>query len=77
MSVARVGGDLYAFDDLCTCADDPCPLSGGLLTEAVIMCQCHGSESDITTGVVRKGPATRKLAAYGLKVVDGDLQVRA
>ncbi|MET7794592.1 Rieske 2Fe-2S domain-containing protein [Micrococcus luteus] len=43
ISVARVGGDLYAFDDLRTCADDPCPLSGGLITETVIMCQFHGS----------------------------------
>ena len=31
ISVARVGGRLYAFDDLCTCADAACPLSGGLL----------------------------------------------
>ncbi|MFE9807490.1 Rieske 2Fe-2S domain-containing protein [Streptomyces sp. NPDC005227] len=45
----------YSFDDLCTCADDPCPLSGGLITERVIMCQCHGSEFDVTTGVVKRG----------------------
>ena len=32
ISVARVDDRLYAFDDLCTCADRTCPLSGGLLT---------------------------------------------
>ena len=31
ISVARVDDRLYAFDDLCTCADQACPLSGGLL----------------------------------------------
>src|SRR5262249_52865064 len=31
ISVARVDGHLYAFDDLCTCAERSCPLSGGLL----------------------------------------------
>ena len=31
IAVARVDDRLYAFDDLCTCADERCPLSGGLL----------------------------------------------
>ena len=33
VSVARVDDCLYAFDDLCTCADASCPLSGGLTAE--------------------------------------------
>src|SRR5215467_520955 len=32
ISVARAGGNLYAFDDLCTCPGRSCPPSGGLLT---------------------------------------------
>ena len=44
VSVARVGDHLYAFDDLCPCADRACPLSGGLLTGTTIMCQCRGSQ---------------------------------
>ncbi|HSE66584.1 MAG TPA: hypothetical protein VLB12_06340, partial [Gemmatimonadales bacterium] len=32
ISVARVAGRIYAFDDLCTCSREACPLSGGLLT---------------------------------------------
>ena len=31
ISIARVGGRLYAFEDLCTCSSEACPLSAGLL----------------------------------------------
>jgi 3-phenylpropionate/trans-cinnamate dioxygenase ferredoxin component len=77
ISVARVGGRLYAFDDLCTCADQACPLSGGLLTGATIMCQCHGSCFDITTGAVISGPATEALNVYDVQEVEGSIQLRA
>ena len=77
ISVARVDDRLYAFDDLCTCADEPCPLSGGLLTGTTIMCQCHGSEFDVTTGAVLSGPASQALNVYELEVVDGSIRIRA
>jgi 3-phenylpropionate/trans-cinnamate dioxygenase ferredoxin component len=77
ISIARVDGRLYAFDDLCTCADQPCPLSGGLLTETTIMCQCHGSRFDIATGAVVNGPATHALHVYEVQEVDNDIRVRA
>ena len=50
ISIARVGERLYAFDNLCTCAGEPCPLSGALLTGTTRMCQCHGSRFDVATG---------------------------
>ena len=77
ISVARVGDRLYAFDDLCTCADEPCPLSGGLLTGTTIMCQCHGSRFDIASGAVINGPATDALKVYEAQEIDGSIQVRA
>jgi nitrite reductase/ring-hydroxylating ferredoxin subunit len=77
VSIARVGGRLYAFDDLCTCADETCPLSGGLLTGTTIMCQCHGSRFDITTGAVIDGPATEALDVYEVQEVEGSMQIRA
>jgi 3-phenylpropionate/trans-cinnamate dioxygenase ferredoxin component len=65
ISIARVADRLYAFDDLCRCTDHGgCPLSGGLLTATTIMCQCHGSRFDISTGAVINGPATRPLNLY-------------
>ena len=78
ISIARVARRLYAFDDLCTCLGrEACPLSGGLLTGTSIMCQCHGSRFDLTTGAVISGPATRALQAYEVREVDGRIQIRA
>jgi 3-phenylpropionate/trans-cinnamate dioxygenase ferredoxin component len=77
ISIARVDGRLHAFDDLCTCTDEPCPLSGGLLTGTTIMCQCHGSRFDITTGAVVNGQATEPLKVYEVQEVEGTIQVRA
>jgi 3-phenylpropionate/trans-cinnamate dioxygenase ferredoxin subunit len=76
ISVARVDDRLYAFDDLCTCADRACPLSGGLLTGPTIMCQCHGSRFDITTGAVINGPASEALVWYEVQEVGGTIQIR-
>jgi 3-phenylpropionate/trans-cinnamate dioxygenase ferredoxin subunit len=77
ISLARVDRRLHAFDDLCTCGDVPCPLSGGLLTGTTLMCQCHGSRFDVTTGAVINGPATEPLHVYEVQEVGGDVQIRA
>jgi 3-phenylpropionate/trans-cinnamate dioxygenase ferredoxin subunit len=77
ISIARVDGQLYAFDDMCTCADERCPLSNGRLEGTTLMCQCHGSRYDITTGAPIAGPATQPLATYAVQEVNGDVQVRA
>jgi len=77
ISVARVDDRLFAFDDLCTCSDQACPLSGGLLTGTTIMCQCHGSRFDITTGAAMNGPATEALKVYEVQEADGSIRIRA
>ena len=76
IAIVRVDGRLYAFDDLCTCAEQACPLSGGLLTGTTLMCQCHGSQFDITTGAVLRGPATEALSVHEVQEADGGVQVR-
>jgi len=77
ISVARVDDRLYAFDDLCTCADRACPLSAGLLAGTAIMCQCHGSRFDVTTGAVINGPATDALNTYEVREIDDRIEIRA
>ena len=69
VSIARAGGKLYAFEDLCK--HEGCPLSSGLLTGTTLMCQCHGSQYDITSGAVLRGPATEPLATYEVREQSG------
>src|SRR5262245_60117253 len=68
---------LYAFDDLCSCSMEACPLSGGLLTGTTIMCQCHGSRFDIITGAVVNGPANEALNVYEVHEAEGSIRIRA
>jgi 3-phenylpropionate/trans-cinnamate dioxygenase ferredoxin subunit len=77
IAIARVDERLYAFDDLCTCADESCPLSGGLLVGMTILCQCHGSRFDIATGNVINGPASEALNLYEVQEVEGCIRLRA
>jgi len=74
IAVARVDGELYAFDDLCS--HDACPLSSGLLTGATLMCQCDGSQFDVTTGAVLRGPATERLATYEVREQEGQIEIK-
>jgi nitrite reductase/ring-hydroxylating ferredoxin subunit len=76
VSVARVNNRLYAFDDLCPCAIPACPLSGGLLVGTRLMCQCHGSQFDVSTGQVVDGPATVPLRLHDVKEVNGSILIR-
>jgi 3-phenylpropionate/trans-cinnamate dioxygenase ferredoxin subunit len=76
IAIVRVGDRIHAFDDLCTCGNEACPLSGGLLTGTAIMCQCHGSRFDITTGAVINGPATAALNVYLVREERGAVRIR-
>jgi nitrite reductase/ring-hydroxylating ferredoxin subunit len=76
IGVARVGGALYAFNDIYDSVNGPCPLTAGLLDGHLIMSQCDGSRFDLATGAVERGPATAPLTTYEVREVDGQIQVR-
>jgi hypothetical protein len=54
-----------------------CPLSGDPLSGTTIMCQCHGSRFDITTGAVIDDLATVPLNVYEVQAADSEIQIRA
>ena len=72
VSVARIGGELFAFDDIY----EGYPLSGGLLTGTTLMSQFDGSQFDLKTGAVLRGPATVALKMYEVREQDGKIEVR-
>jgi Rieske Fe-S protein len=59
-------GEIHVFDIVCT--HQGCPV--GEVTD-VIVCPCHGSQFDLTSGEPLSGPATAPLAAVGFSV-EGD-----
>ena len=73
IAVANVGGEFYAFDD--TCTHLACSLAEGDLEETTVICACHGSEFDVTSGAVLQGPAKKPLATYETRMEEGNLEV--
>lgn len=75
VSVARVDGKLFNFDDLCP--HDGSQLSAGILTGTGLMCPCEGSLFDIATGAVQRGPSTKPLPTHQVREQQGEIAVRA
>ncbi len=75
IAVANVGGTFYAFDD--TCTHMGCSLAEGDLEGTTATCRCHGSEFDVTSGAVLRGPAQEPVEIYETRVEDGSLKIRA
>jgi nitrite reductase/ring-hydroxylating ferredoxin subunit len=73
VAIANVGGNLHAFDDVCT--HRQCSLAEGELDGLVIECPCHGSQFDITSGEVVNGPATEPIDVFDVREEDGQLLV--
>ena len=71
VTVAKAGGRFYAFDD--TCTHQGCSLAMGDLDGTTVTCACHGSQFDITTGAVLRGPAQRPVRSRMLQVEGEDL----
>ena len=75
VNVASAGGHLYAFDD--TCTHRGCSLAKGKLDGTTVTCPCHGSEFDITSGAVLRGPAQQPVRSRAVQVEGEDLLVES
>lgn len=73
IAVANVGGSFHAFGN--TCTHRQCFLALGVLEGTVVTCPCHGSQFDVTTGAVLRGPAVEPVRSYDARVDDDALQV--
>ena len=73
VNFTNVGGRLYAFDDTCTHAG--CSLADGELKQTTVTCSCHGSQFDVTSGRVLRGPAARPVRSRAVVVDGGEVSV--
>lgn len=71
----RVGDDVYGLHDICT--HEEAYLSEGDFDsdDCEVECPLHGSRFNVVSGEVRILPATRPVATYEVKVVDGNVLV--
>ena len=73
VTVASAGGHLYAFDD--TCTHTGCSLAKGKLEGTTVTCACHGSQFDVTSGTVVRGPAQRPIRSRAVRAEGEQLLV--
>ena len=71
--VANCDGRYHAIEDRCT--HDNGPLGEGRLWGCQVECPRHGARFDLETGRATALPAVRPVAAYPVRVVDGELEV--
>lgn len=74
ITLARIGSEVFAFDD--TCTHEHCSLGEeGFLDGTTVTCGCHGAQFDIVSGKVLALPATHNLGVYKTKIVGADIFV--
>jgi nitrite reductase/ring-hydroxylating ferredoxin subunit/uncharacterized membrane protein len=74
MTLVRLQGQAYAFQEFCThrCG----PLSEGCFVDGQVQCPWHNSRFDVRTGKVTKGPAKLDLKVFEIQIRDGLIWVR-
>jgi nitrite reductase/ring-hydroxylating ferredoxin subunit len=73
VAVANVGGTFHAFGDTCTHLQ--CSLAEGDLDGTIVTCSCHGSQFDVTTGDVLRGPAQKPVRSYAARFESDGLRI--
>jgi nitrite reductase/ring-hydroxylating ferredoxin subunit len=73
IAIANVDDAFYAFGD--TCTHQGCSLADGSLEATVVTCPCHGSQFNVTTGDVVRGPAREPVRSYPVRLEGSALRV--
>jgi nitrite reductase/ring-hydroxylating ferredoxin subunit len=73
IAVARVGGQLHAFEGICT--HQHAFLSDGVIEDGCVECPVHGGRFDLTTGRAVAPPAMVPLTIYRVKLEAGQVLV--
>lgn len=69
IALFRVGGAVYAIDDLCT--HDHAALCDGFLEGHEIECPLHQARFDLRTGAATCAPATEAVKTYPVRIETG------
>ncbi len=76
--VVRSGDRIFAVGN--RCSHQGAPLDRGVARAdgpmPTVTCPAHGSVFSLEDGAVRRGPASRPIPAFEVRVVDGSVQVR-
>lgn len=73
VAVARSGGRLYAFDNVCT--HQYALLSEGFVEDGAIECPLHQGKFDCATGKALCAPVTQPIAVYAVREDGGRVLV--
>lgn len=69
--IGRTEDGYVAFDDRCTHRGGS--LAGGAMICGTVQCPWHGSQFDVTTGIVKAGPASEQISTYKLTELNGKI----
>ena len=74
IAIARLGDDWFAVEGRCTHAG--CAFAeDATLEDGTIVCSCHGSEFDLRTGAVQRGPAEYDVRTFPVRIAGDRLEV--
>ncbi len=73
--LANLNGTFYAFQNDCTHSKGP--LASGKLDGTTVTCPWHGAQFNLTNGAVLRGPATKPLTQYPVKMQGDEIWVDA
>ncbi len=73
--VIRSDAAWYALEDRCSHAGCAFSEDGQIDDDGHLICDCHGSEFDVRTGAVRRGPARLPIETFAVRERDDGLEV--